>query len=107
MNTVNMHTESRGAKEKAGEVASRPRRQEGIEAHGVQDELVLYVPGREVGVSLNRSARAIWELCDGRRTLAEISQELDQEVGCPGDELLADVGAAVRQLSELGLVEMV
>ena len=106
MNTVNMHTESREAKEKAVEVASKPRRREGIEVHGVQDELVLYVPGREVGVSLNRSARAIWELCDGQRTLAEISQELGQEVGCPGDDLLADVEAAVKQLSELDLVAM-
>jgi hypothetical protein len=107
MNTVNMHTESREAKEKAVEVASKPRRREGIEAHSVWDELVLYVPGRELGVSLNRSARAIWELCDGRRTLAEISQELARDLGCPDDELLADVGAAVRQFSELGLVEMV
>jgi hypothetical protein len=107
MNTANMHTESRGAKEKAVEVASKPRRREGIEAHSVLDELVLYVPGQELGVSLNPSARAVWELCDGQRTLAEISQELGQDVGCPGDDLLADVEAAVRQLSELGLVEMV
>lgn len=65
------------------------------------------MPGQEIGVSLNRSARAIWELCDGRRTLAEISQELGRDLGCPGDELLDDVEAAVRQLSELSLVEMV
>jgi hypothetical protein len=93
--------------ENSGQAVGKPCRLAGIEAHALLDELVLYVSGRELGVSLNRSARAIWELCDGQHTPLEISQELSRALDCPDDELLADVEAAIRQLRELGLVEMV
>lgn len=71
------------------------------------DEMVLYMPGPELVVSLNHSAAAVWELCDGQTNVAGISRELGQTLGRSGQELLAEVEAAVGQLVELGLVEMV
>ncbi len=94
-------------KQKSIGPTSKPRRRKGIEAHVLLDELALYVPGREMGISLNRSARAIWELCDGQFTLTEIGRELGQNLDCPEHELLADVEAAVGQFYELDLVEMI
>jgi hypothetical protein len=89
------------------DLSHKPRQREGIEAHNLLDEAVLYLPGQELGVSLNRSARAIWELCDGSRTVTEISRELGQEAGCPEEELLADIEAAVRQFKALDLIDLI
>jgi hypothetical protein len=88
-------------------MAGKPRQLAGIEALTLPDEMVLYLPGQELVVSLNYSAAAVWELCDGQITVAGISQELGQALGRPGQELLAEVEAAVGQLVELGLVEII
>ncbi len=99
-----------GSRQEPGDVdlmAGNPCQRAGIEALSLPDELVLYLPGRELVVSLNHSAAAVWELCDGQTTITEISRELGLVLGRPDSELLAEVTAAVRQLAELGLVEMV
>ena len=41
---------------------SRPRPMSGIQENVLFDEMVLYVPGEEKAVSLNRSARMVWDL---------------------------------------------
>lgn len=53
----------------------------------VRDQPVLLYP--EGAMLLNRTGAAILELCDGRRTLAEIAGELGARYG--GADLLADV----------------
>ena len=88
-------------------MAGIPRPLTGIEALTLPDEMVLYLPGRELVVSLNYSAAAVWELCDGQTSVAGISQALGQALGRPGQELLAEVEAVVGQLVELGLVEII
>jgi Coenzyme PQQ synthesis protein D (PqqD) len=85
-------------------VYQKPRRK-AVREHHLWDEVLLYFPDRETAVSLNRSAKAIWELCDGQHSLVEISQELAQRVGCTSDALLPDVQAAILRLREQGLLE--
>ena len=58
----------------------RPRRAVDVVTSEVLDELVAYAPASSQAVSLNASARAIWELCDGTRTLDQICAELSEEV---------------------------
>lgn len=53
----------------------------------VRDQPVLLYP--EGAMLLNGTGAAILELCDGRRTLAEIAGELGARYG--GADLLADV----------------
>ena len=84
--------------------AIRPHRRQDVEAHEVLDEMVLYDPVRNRAVSLNRSARAIWRLCDGRRTPMEICASLRERFGGAEERMLADVKAAIGQLHELGLL---
>ena len=55
--------------------------------------------------TLNRSARALWALCDGSRTIREIADVLADWTQLPGDELTDDVRSSVRKLDELGLLE--
>jgi hypothetical protein len=68
------------------------------------DEMLLYVADREVALALNSSARAVWELCDGTRTVAEMCHELGRRFDCAGADLLADVAAAVSRFRDLGLL---
>jgi hypothetical protein len=67
--------------------------------------MLLYGSDRQTAFSLNASAKAIWELCDGRHTLTDICRELGERFECAEDQLLADVQLAVRRLGELGLLE--
>ena len=82
---------------------SRPCRRNGIEEHILLDEIVLYSLEPEVAFSLNSSAKAIWELCDGSNTIVEISQKLGKRFSCSAADLLSDVTTAVTKLQKLSL----
>jgi hypothetical protein len=68
----------------------------------VLDEMVVYVPDRSQALSLNESARAIWELCDGSRTLDDLCAELGHATGLAPSGLRDEVAHAVERLCELG-----
>lgn len=72
----------------------------------VEDELVLYAPERGQAVSLNRSAGAVWNLCDGDKSVLEISKLLAEWSGCPVSEVFADVRQAIANLLQNGLIEL-
>jgi Coenzyme PQQ synthesis protein D (PqqD) len=86
-----------------------PRRTANVKEFVVSDEKLLYRPGKDLGVTLNQSARAIWELCDGRRTIDDIVSELGRRLGCADTQMLceihADVINLVEELHDLGLVD--
>lgn len=85
---------------------SRPRQLPGVVTSEVLDELVAYSPATSQAVSLNASARAIWELCDGTRTVDDICDELSEAAGMPADALRADVTTTVDRFNELGLLSV-
>ncbi len=87
-------------------VYSRPCRRNDIEEHILLDEIVLYYPEREVAFSLSSSAKAIWELCDGKHTVIEISQKLGSRFGYSREKLLSDVTTAIIKLQKLSLLEV-
>jgi len=66
----------------------------------------LRMSQRTGAVSLNRSARWIWELCDGSRTVEHITATLERRLGLAGVSLAGDVVTAVEQLVGLGLVRI-
>ena len=83
----------------------RPRQLHELD-YDLGDELLIYSATQEMGFSLNHSAKAIWELCDGERSLREISEELAQRFGCDGIDLFPDIIATIEQLQQHGLVEL-
>lgn len=87
-------------------VNTLPYRVNGITDCRLSDEAVLYSPECEKALSLNSSAKAIWELCDGSRTIVEISQELGKRFGCSGTELLSDVITAISEFQKLSFLEI-
>jgi|SRR5271166_4999565 len=84
---------------------------DGIEAHELFDEVLLYIPDREMALSLNRSASAIWRLCDGHTSAAEIAVRILATLGMedPGtlEQLQRDVVAALYEFSRQGIIELV
>jgi hypothetical protein len=89
----------------------QPRRRDGIKEYELWDEMLLYFPEKEEAVSLNRSAKAIFKLCNGDHTIAEIAQILATQLGCSGDqllvnELLSDIRVCVIELARSGLLEL-
>lgn len=87
-------------------LSTTPRKKNGVVAQHVLEEMVLYDGETEMGYSLNPSARSIWELCDGQRTLEGICQAIGSELNISADHLHEDVKIAVSQLMSLGLVNV-
>ncbi len=87
-------------------VNTLPCRVNGITDYSLSDETVVYSIEREKALSLNSSAKAIWELCDGSLTIVEISQELGKRLGCSGMELLSDVITSVNEFQKLSFLEL-
>lgn len=84
-----------------------PCRMSWVKQHEAGGELLLYRDKRQPGLTLNPSARAIWELCDGRRSILAISDELGKRLSCPGEALLSDVGETVAQLAGARMLSVV
>jgi len=83
---------------------TKPVREPGVLHYQLFDELVLYRASTSQAASLNESARAIWELCDGTRTIEDICLELANPLGLQPDLLRGDVCNGVSRLRELGFL---
>jgi hypothetical protein len=77
-----------------------------IHKHGivveVLDETLVYHKENHRAHCLNRTAAEVWKLCDGEKTVAEITETLVQESKSPVDEEL--VWLTLRRLSKAGLL---
>lgn len=54
--------------------------------------------------TLNDTGRAIWDLLDGRRTLAEVSADLEHEFDAPSAQLEADVLGFASEMVRFGIL---
>ena len=85
---------------------AKPRRVAAAQPYALSDEMVLYSPRDEAAYVFNASARAMWELCDGTRTVSQISRELAEVASSNVADVQEDVVAALLRLSELHLVDI-
>jgi hypothetical protein len=83
-----------------------PHRTRSVLECELPEELLLHVPGGEMAIALNVSARAVWELCDGHRSLEKIALTLCERFQAVPDEVLAGVQDAVRQLVRLDVLRL-
>jgi len=86
--------------------AKRPLRRSGVRESRVLEDMHLEVPGYTEFVTLNSSAASIWELCDGRRTLAQIVAELGQLFDAPRETLQTAVESTAAELVAAGALEV-
>jgi hypothetical protein len=80
----------------------RPRRRPDIRTESVAGELVLYDAAGGRAAYLNPTAAAIWALCDGQRTVAEMVDYLSREIG--GEAIGRDVPDTIDRFRTAGLV---
>jgi hypothetical protein len=84
----------------------RPWRQRGVREGKILGSMFLEIPGREDTVSLNSSGAAIWEACDGTRSLAEINHELETRFEMPVGSLRADIEVVIKRLEGIGALRL-
>jgi hypothetical protein len=84
----------------------RPRRRHGVREAKLPDRTLLEVPGVEEPLNLNPSAAAIWDLCDSRRSLADIADELLRRFDVARGVLCADIDLAINHLHAGGAVDL-
>jgi PqqD family protein of HPr-rel-A system len=85
---------------------TKPLRQSEILSQPLKDEMVLYpLEGKAIHV-LNRTAVAIWELCDGNHTLAQIEAKVRERfvIQDPKADVATDIAQTLQELANKGLV---
>ncbi len=79
----------------------RARKTDLLTTH-LEEEVVVYDPERKQAHSLNRTALAVWNQCDGQTSLAELQRRVSAEVGAPISE--AALLSAVEKLERAHLL---
>lgn len=84
----------------------RPQREPGYHVERIDDEVLLFHPGRDEIVYCNETASLIWQLCDGERTVQELIDLLAAAYPEAASTLAGDVVTALQQLVEHGAVTL-
>lgn len=71
----------------------------------IDDELLLYHPAKTKAVYLNETAALVWQLCDSKRSVAEIVSLLKENYP-ESDTIQGDVEQTLQQLADNGAVEL-
>ena len=78
------------------------RRIEGLQFERVADEILAVKPATLEAHALNQSAAAVFDLCDGKSSRAEMAAEIERRTGLPADEEIVEL--ALAELVDAGLV---
>ena len=82
----------------------KPQRHPDVLERELPDELILYHPGTDDAILLNRVSAAIWDLCDGTQSLDDIANQVADAFGAAHEEVLGDVKETVTQYLQAGLL---
>jgi hypothetical protein len=82
---------------------SRPvGRTEGLLTEELDGEVLVYDLSGDTALHLNQTAALVWRSCDGRRTVADLTTLVSEELGEPADEDV--VLMALDNLADHGLL---
>jgi hypothetical protein len=82
----------------------KPKRRDEIRSEDIANETVLYDAVRGQAVYLNDTAAIVWKLCDGTRTVNDMTTLLAKELGDTDGRIAADVAETVAKFAEAKLV---
>jgi pyrroloquinoline quinone biosynthesis protein D len=80
-----------------------PTRAEGVESEVIDGEMIFYRPQTTSAIYLNSTAAVIWGLCDGKRSIRQITDLLGDSYPDAGD-LTEEVLNAIGELRGSGLL---
>jgi len=72
----------------------------------VDDEFTVYHPTETTTLHLNQTGALLWQMCDGRRTVAEIVDLLAEAYPHQRQEIAAQVADFVEALVERGVARL-
>jgi hypothetical protein len=76
-----------------------------VEEAPLQKDLMLFDPESAKFYVLNATMAFVWRQCDGRRSIEEIAQGLEEGfTGVARDRAADDIKNAIRELEQLGLL---
>ena len=83
-----------------------PKPVSGVTGQVVDGEAVLVLPDKGEVKVLNEVGARIWELSDGARTIAEISEQIAQEFDVDIQKAQNDAVIFLQQLEQKGVVKL-
>jgi hypothetical protein len=84
---------------------SVPTRREGVTLQRVGPEAILYDKPNGRAHVINNSAARLWELCDGRAAVGEITAAFAKSYAMPVSDVQADVIATLAVFRDLGVLD--
>ncbi len=82
-----------------------PKQCEGFVIEQLDGEVVLLHPVRNILIHSNQTGALIWQLCDGTRTVEEISDILSAAYPEAGARIAQDVPDTIRKLRAQGALD--
>ena len=79
-------------------------RVEGFTIERMAEEILAVNEAGSEAYALNQGAAAVFDLCDGRSSRAQMAAEVRRRTGLPADEEIADL--ALAELADAGLVDL-
>jgi hypothetical protein len=79
----------------------------GLLSAPVDDEIVILNPGRDNYVGLDAVGRAVWDLIEQPREVAELCRKLSQDFDAPPEQVAADVLPFLAELTGEGIARVV
>jgi len=83
------------------------RRKTTLEIRTVGDEVIVHDLATKMVHVLNATAGNVLELCDGTRSIADVTQTVAEATGVHAGFIKSDIDAIVKEFGTLGLVEPV
>lgn len=83
-----------------------PTPREHFQTERVDDDILLYHPGVSKTIRLNETASIIWKLCDGERTIGEITTLIAASFPDDAHRILEDVQAALQRFADEGAITL-
>jgi len=71
----------------------------------LDNELLLYHPAKTKTVYMNETASLVWQLCDGQRSIGDISELLKESFPEAADRVAEDVESTLKTFAEHGAIE--
>ena len=85
---------------------SKPRRKPDYRLELLDDEIVLYHPTDTRMLYFNQTASLIWQLCDGERSVEQITALLAAAYPEAETDIPADVQATLEDFLKQGCIEI-
>ncbi|HBE92265.1 MAG TPA: hypothetical protein DDW55_06955 [Gammaproteobacteria bacterium] len=84
----------------------KPLKNDACRMEELDDEILLYHPGNNKTLYINKSASIIWQLCTGEQTVADIISLIKDAYPAQPDDLEQDVIATLTELKDNDAVTM-